>query len=170
MDKHTSEETRSSIISGLVTATNKSMKFSEFSTSHCYLMSLTVQFLTSSVFFVVVGKENQKTFLLHSELLAYESDRLVKNVKGGFDEQSTKIILLDEEDSELFGYFVEYLYRREWLAEKEALRIQITLLSLVFILLGKDFRRINFNMLPYGSSPCPSRIVPHYQIRVFATS
>lgn len=70
----------------------------------------------------MVGKENQKTFLLHSELLAHESHRLAKGVKGGFGEQSTKRILLDEEDPELFGYFVEYLYRRKWLAKEKTLR------------------------------------------------
>lgn len=68
---------------------------------------------------MVVGKENSKTFQLHSELLANESDRLAKDVKGGFDEQSSKCILLEEEDPELFGYFVEYLYRREWLEKEE---------------------------------------------------
>ena len=61
----------------------------------------------------MVGKENQKTFVLHSELLTHESDRLAKDVKCGFGEQSTNKILLYEEDSELFAYFVEYLYRRE---------------------------------------------------------
>lgn len=70
----------------------------------------------------MIGKENPKTSILHSELPAYESDRLAKDVKGRFDEQSTKRILLDEEDSELFGYSVEYLYCREWLAKEEVLR------------------------------------------------
>jgi len=67
----------------------------------------------------VVGEENSKTFLLHSELLAYESDRLAKDVNGGFNEQSSRKILLHEEDSGLFGYFVEYLYRSKWLAHKQ---------------------------------------------------
>ena len=60
--------------------------------------------------------------MLHSELLAHESDRLAKDVKGRFGEQSLKRILLDEENPELFGYFVEYLYRTEWLAKEEPLR------------------------------------------------
>lgn len=59
----------------------------------------------------MVGEDKSKTFLFHSELLAYESDRLAKDVKGGFDEESSRRIVLHEEDSELFGYFVEYLYR-----------------------------------------------------------
>ena len=70
----------------------------------------------------MVGEENSKTFLLHSELLAYESDRLAKDVSGGFNEQSNRRILLLEEDSGLFGYFVEYLYRSEWLAHKQVER------------------------------------------------
>jgi hypothetical protein len=70
----------------------------------------------------VVGEENPKTFLLHSELLTHESDRLAKDVNGGFNEESKRRISLDEEDSELFGYFVEYLYRSGWLAEGEIRR------------------------------------------------
>ena len=66
----------------------------------------------------MVGEENSKTFLLHSELLAHESDRLAKDVKGGFNEESNRRISLQEEDLELFGYFVEYLYRSEWLKEQ----------------------------------------------------
>lgn len=70
-------------------------------------------YLTSPIFSVVVDKENAKTFLLHSALLVDESDRLAKDVKGGFSEGASKRIVLEEEDSELFGYFVEYLYRSE---------------------------------------------------------
>ncbi|KAL9591265.1 MAG: hypothetical protein Q9179_007897 [Wetmoreana sp. 5 TL-2023] len=79
-------------------------------------------FLTSPVFSVVAGEENAKTFLLHSELLAHESDRLAMDVKNGFHEGSSTSILLHEEDSELFGYFVEYLYRGEWIAEEQVRR------------------------------------------------
>lgn len=75
-------------------------------------------FLTSPIFSIVVGEENPKTFLLHSELLAHESDRLAKDVKSGFNEESNRRILLVEEDSELFGYFVEYLYRSDGAAKK----------------------------------------------------
>lgn len=70
----------------------------------------------------MVGEENSKTFLLHSELPAYESNRLGKDVNGGFNEQSSRKILLHEEDSGLFGYFVEYLYRSKWLAHKQVER------------------------------------------------
>ena len=75
-------------------------------------------FLTSPIFSVVVGENNSKSFLLHSELLVQESDRLAKDVQGGFNEESRRRIILPEEDSELFGYFVEYLYRGGWLAEE----------------------------------------------------
>ncbi|KAL8674154.1 MAG: hypothetical protein Q9168_001448 [Polycauliona sp. 1 TL-2023] len=101
--KHAPEGTQSpdAIIS-------KSKKFSDF--------------LTSPIFSVVAGEENAKTFLIHSELLAHESDRLAMDVKSGFYEGSSRSILLHEEDSELFGYFVEYLYRGEWIAEEQVRR------------------------------------------------
>ena len=70
----------------------------------------------------MVGEENSKTFLLHPELLASELDRLAKDVNGGFNEQSGRGILLHEEGSGLFRYFVEYLYRSEWLADKQVRR------------------------------------------------
>ena len=60
---------------------------------------------------MIVG--GAKTFQLHSDLLAHESDCLAKDVKGGFLEEQSKTIILHEEDPELFGYFVEYLYRSE---------------------------------------------------------
>lgn len=62
---------------------------------------------------MIVDKDASETLLLHSGLLAEESDRLAKDIKGGFSEAASKRIVLDEEDSELFGYFVEYLYRGE---------------------------------------------------------
>ena len=64
------------------------------------------------------ANETPRLFCFRSELLASESDRLAKDVNGGFDEQSSRRILLHKEDSELFGYFVEYLYRSEWLTDK----------------------------------------------------
>ena len=44
------------------------------------------------------------------------------DVKSGFHEGSSRTILLHEEDSELFGYFVEYLYREGWIAEQHVQR------------------------------------------------
>ena len=60
--------------------------------------------------------------MLHSALLVRESDRLAQDIKGGFVEESRERIQLDEEDPEMFGYFVEYLYRSEWLAEEDVQR------------------------------------------------
>ncbi len=83
----------------------------------------------------MVGKENSKTFLLHSELLAYESDRLAKDVNGGFKEQSSRRIVLHKEDSGLFGYFVEYLYRSKWLAHEQVERdLDYTILARLYTL------------------------------------
>ena len=92
----------------------------------------------------MVGQENQKTFLLHSELLAHESDRLAKDVKGGFGEQSIKRILLDEEDPELFGYFVEYLYRTEWLTKEGPLRDSDYIITARLYALGERLQAHKF--------------------------
>ena len=70
----------------------------------------------------MIGEKNFKTFLLHSKLLAFESNRLAKNVNDEFNEQLDRRILLHEEDSRLFDYFVKYLYRNEWLADKQIRR------------------------------------------------
>lgn len=43
---------------------------------------------------------------------------MAQDVNGGFAENSSKKALLDEEDPELFGYFVEYLYRGDWLVKE----------------------------------------------------
>ena len=60
-----------------------------------------------------------KTFLLHLGLLAYELVRLEKDVKGGLNEELNRRISLPGEDLELFGYFLEYLYRSKLLTEKQ---------------------------------------------------
>ena len=62
-------------------------------------------YITSPTFRVEVGKK-PKIFLIHSELLAKESDRLKINVHGGFKESKDKTIKLVDEDPNLFGYFV----------------------------------------------------------------
>lgn len=40
-----------------------------------------------------------------------ESEELLKNLTGSFKEASENTIEIESEDPELFGYFVEYLYR-----------------------------------------------------------
>ncbi len=93
---------------------------------------------------MAVGEETPKIFLLHSELLARESDRLAKDVKGGFGEQSEQKILLDTEDPDLFGYFVEYVYRREWLAEEKDLRDSDYIILARLYALGERLQAHNF--------------------------
>lgn len=120
---HSSKKTRSFATLDLAPTINKSTKFSKFSlliVAWCRWPFRS--FFTSPIFAVVIDQENQKTFLLHFELLAHESNRLAKNVKNEFDEQSIKRILLDEENPELFDYFVKYLYRTKWLTKKGFLR------------------------------------------------
>jgi hypothetical protein len=69
------------------------------------------RFLTSSVAAVTVTKsETSKTFYFHTNLLFAESEREFKSLGGEFKEAKEKASGL-EEDPELFGFFVEYLYR-----------------------------------------------------------
>ena len=72
--------------------------------------------LTSPIFAVIVGDKNEKTFLLHADLLADASDRLAKSVSGDWAEARNKEIELPEEDPALFGYFAEYLYSDAWIS------------------------------------------------------
>jgi hypothetical protein len=65
--------------------------------------------LGTSVIAVTVAKS--KTFHLHSSLLAAESQRFSKSLNGSFKEAEDKAIKLDDEDPDLFGFFIEYLYR-----------------------------------------------------------
>ncbi|OCL09852.1 hypothetical protein AOQ84DRAFT_338301 [Glonium stellatum] len=67
------------------------------------------EFLTSPIVSVLVG--NRRTFLIHSGLLNGESEKLCNSLKGGFVEAEEWKINLPDEDPELFGYYVEYLYR-----------------------------------------------------------
>ena len=67
------------------------------------------RFLTSPIVSIFVG--NRRTFLLHSGLLNGESEKLYNSLKGDFMEAENWKINLPDEDPELFGYFVEYLYR-----------------------------------------------------------
>ena len=67
------------------------------------------RFLTSPIVSIFVG--NRRTFLLHSGLLSGESEKLYNSLKGDFMEAENWKIDLPDEDPELFGYFIEYLYR-----------------------------------------------------------
>jgi len=66
-------------------------------------------FLTSPTVTVTVGKS--RVFNLHLDLLTVEADRFAKSLSGKFNESKTKTLDIEDEDPELFGYFVEYLYR-----------------------------------------------------------
>ncbi|KAF1994758.1 hypothetical protein P154DRAFT_567153 [Amniculicola lignicola CBS 123094] len=66
-------------------------------------------FLTSSVITVTVAKS--RIFYLHSDLLTAESERFSNSLTGQFKEAEEKAIDIEDEDPELFGFFVEYLYR-----------------------------------------------------------
>ncbi|KAH8721550.1 hypothetical protein GQ44DRAFT_829121 [Phaeosphaeriaceae sp. PMI808] len=75
------------------------------------------QILTSSVIAVTVAKS--RTFYLHSDLLTSESERLSNSLTGRFKEAEEKAIELEDEDPELFGFFVEYLYRDRSILSRE---------------------------------------------------
>jgi hypothetical protein len=75
------------------------------------------RFLTSPVAAVTVTKSEtskiskaSKTFYIHTNFLFAESEREFKSLGGDFKEAKEKASGL-EEDPELFGFFVEYLYR-----------------------------------------------------------
>lgn len=73
--------------------------------------------LTSSVIAVTVAKS--RTFYLHSNLLTFESERFSNSLTGRFKEAEEKAIELDDEDPDLFGFFVEYLYRDRSILSRE---------------------------------------------------
>jgi hypothetical protein len=50
-------------------------------------------------------------FHLHSDLLVTESERFSNGLTGKFKEAGEKTIELRDEDPDLFGFFVEFLYR-----------------------------------------------------------
>ncbi|KAH8726043.1 hypothetical protein GQ44DRAFT_706317 [Phaeosphaeriaceae sp. PMI808] len=75
------------------------------------------QFLTSSIITVTVA--NSKTFYLHSDLLATESERSSNSLTGRFKEAEEKTIEIEDKDPNLFGFFVEYLYRDRSILSRE---------------------------------------------------
>lgn len=68
-----------------------------------------ISLLSSKILTVTVGKS--KTFFLHSDLLSIESEVFSKAMTGSFKEAKEDIVEKNNEDSDLFGFFVEYLYR-----------------------------------------------------------
>ncbi|PVI02537.1 hypothetical protein DM02DRAFT_670533 [Periconia macrospinosa] len=67
------------------------------------------QVFTSQIIAVTVGRS--KTFYLHTDILITESEAFLKNLTGSFKESSENAVAMEDEDPELFGFFVEYLYR-----------------------------------------------------------
>ena len=65
--------------------------------------------------FMVVGKENLKSFIFHSELLADKSDRLAKTAKSGFGEQSSKRFFLTKKIRRRYSYGYPILLVRDFL-------------------------------------------------------
>lgn len=73
--------------------------------------------LTSRIIAVTVGKS--KTFYLHSDILTTESEEFLRNLTSGFKESSENAIKMEDENPELFGFFVEYLYRDRSILSRE---------------------------------------------------
>jgi hypothetical protein len=65
--------------------------------------------LTSPIVTVAVSKS--RTFYLHLAILTAESEKFSRELKSGFKEASKKEIDIADEDPDLFGFFVEYIYR-----------------------------------------------------------
>lgn len=90
------------------------LKFSE-SVMHLHphtSLNLTLSsYLTSRVIAVTVAKS--RTFYLHLDLLVAESDKFSRQLHGAFKEAAECAIEVEDEDPELFGFFVEYLYRNQ---------------------------------------------------------
>jgi hypothetical protein len=58
---------------------------------------------------VIVAKS--KTFYIHFDLLVAESERFSAALKGNFKEAQDNAIMIEDEDPEIFGFFLEYIYR-----------------------------------------------------------
>jgi hypothetical protein len=74
-------------------------------------------FLTSYI--VNVRVTNSRTFYVHSDLLLAESERYANCLKGDFKEAKVCTIEIEDEDPELFGFFLEYLYRDRSILSRE---------------------------------------------------
>jgi hypothetical protein len=62
-----------------------------------------------------VGSERSRTFQVHKSLVRSESEYFGRALGTGLRETAEQKCALLEEDPQLFGYFVEYLYRETWL-------------------------------------------------------
>jgi hypothetical protein len=88
------------------------LRFSQYVFLYCiscdpvFILS---RFLASPTIAVTVAKS--KTFYLHPDLLTAESERFSNSLTGRFQEAENKAIELEDEEPDLFGFFVEYLYR-----------------------------------------------------------
>lgn len=60
-----------------------------------------------------------RTFSVHSDLLTAESERFTNSLPGGFKEAKDRTLDIEDEDPELFGFLVEYIYRNQSILSKE---------------------------------------------------
>jgi hypothetical protein len=60
---------------------------------------------------VAVTVAKSKTFYVHFDLLVAESERFSAALKGNFKEAQDHAIMIEDEDPEIFGFFLEYIYR-----------------------------------------------------------
>jgi hypothetical protein len=74
-------------------------------------------YLTSRIITVTVTKS--RTFYLHLDLLVTESDKFSRQLHGAFKEATECAIEVEDEDPELFGFFVEYLYRNQSILSRD---------------------------------------------------
>lgn len=70
--------------------------------------------LTAPCIAVTVQAFKPKTFYVHELLLCHESKRFLKQLNGHSNKSATRSTANCDEDPELFGCFVEYLYRDGW--------------------------------------------------------
>jgi hypothetical protein len=73
--------------------------------------------LTSPIITVTIAKS--KKFHLHEKLLVAESEKFSTELNGSFKEALDKDIKMEDEDPELFGFFVEYIYRNRSILSRE---------------------------------------------------
>jgi hypothetical protein len=73
--------------------------------------------LASPTIAVTVAKS--KTFYLHLDLLTAESERFSNSLTGRFKEAEERAIEIEDEETDLFGFFVEYLYRDRSILSRE---------------------------------------------------
>lgn len=72
-------------------------------------------FLCTPCVAVTVGSgADTRTYHLHKTLLYHEPSKVLAHMMTGFEESQMDSLLDCEEDIELFGCFVEYLYRDDW--------------------------------------------------------